>query len=52
MKKACMLFVLLAAVVAGAFAQGGNWQVLESWGQLPAGLAWGGASQVSTTPDG
>jgi len=52
MKKACMLFVLLAAVVAGAFAQGGNWQVLESWGQLPAGLAWGGASQVSTTPEG
>jgi len=52
MKKACMLFVLLAAVVAGAFAQAGNWQVLESWGQLPAGLAWGGASQVSTTPEG
>ena len=39
-------------VVAGAFAQAGNWQVLESWGQLPAGLAWGGASQVSTTPEG
>jgi DNA-binding beta-propeller fold protein YncE len=30
----------------------GAWEVLPSWGQLPAGLQWEAASQVSTTPDG
>jgi DNA-binding beta-propeller fold protein YncE len=29
-----------------------RWEVLTSWGSLPAGLTWGGASQVSTMPDG
>jgi len=51
MKHVCAIMMGFT-VVAGAFAQAGNWQVLESWGQLPAGLAWGGASQVSTTPEG
>jgi sugar lactone lactonase YvrE len=44
------------ALVAGAFAQsttdGKKWEVLPSWGQLPAGSNWGAASQVSTTPEG
>jgi len=51
MKHVCAIMMGFT-VVAGAFAQAGNWQVLESWGQLPAGLASGGASQVSTTPEG
>jgi DNA-binding beta-propeller fold protein YncE len=33
-------------------AKGGGWDVLPSWGQLPAGLQWEAASQISTTPDG
>src|SRR6516225_8408134 len=51
--------LLLCAVIGVAvFAQsnagnGGKWEVLPSWGQLPAGTTnWGGPSQVSTTPEG
>src|SRR4030095_8688413 len=45
------------ALVLGALAQSttpasSNWEVLPSWGQLPAGSTWGSASQVSTTPEG
>src|SRR5262245_42435326 len=56
-----MKFVV-AALVVGALVvsaagqsstgEGGKWEVLSSWGQLPAGTAWGAASQVSTTPEG
>ena len=57
MKRLSSAFLLLSALAAGVLAQSGttsgsSWQVLESWGQLPAGTTWGGASQVSTTPDG
>lgn len=33
-------------------ASPGTWDVLPSWGQLPAGLEWESASQISTTPEG
>jgi DNA-binding beta-propeller fold protein YncE len=41
-------------LVIGAFAQApaGKWEVLQSWGQLPAGTTWGAASQVATTKEG
>jgi len=47
----------VVALVAGALGQSStpansNWEVLPSWGQLPAGTTWGAASQVSTTSDG
>ena len=48
--------IVVIAVVAGAFAQSNtgtsNWEVLATWGQLPAGTAWGAASQVATTAEG
>ena len=48
-----ILFAVLAmvAVVPLADAQS-KWEVLPSWGDLPAGTNWGPASQASTTPDG
>jgi len=48
-----ILFAVLAmvAVVPLADAQS-KWEVLPSWGDLPAGTTWGPASQASTTPDG
>jgi DNA-binding beta-propeller fold protein YncE len=44
----------VVALVVGAFAQSsaGKWEVLQSWGQLPAGTTWGAASQVATTKEG
>jgi DNA-binding beta-propeller fold protein YncE len=44
----------VVALVIGAFAQSsaGKWEVLQSWGQLPAGTTWGAASQVATTKEG
>jgi DNA-binding beta-propeller fold protein YncE len=44
----------IAAIVIGALAQAPatRWEVLQSWGQLPAGTTWGAASQVATTKDG
>ena len=44
----------LVALVVGAFAQSpaGKWEVLQSWGQLPAETTWGAASQVATTKEG
>ena len=50
MKQLCIVLFLSSALAGGMFAQSANWQVLESWGQLPAGTTWGGASQVSTSP--
>ena len=29
-----------------------SWKVLDDWGNLPDGMEWGPASQVSATPDG
>jgi len=57
MKRWIYLILLLCAIAIGALAQSntpgsGKWEVLASWGQLPTGTAWGGASQVSTTPEG
>jgi streptogramin lyase len=47
----------LAALVPPVLAQSdgprnARWEVLSSWGQLPADVTWGGASQISTTADG
>jgi DNA-binding beta-propeller fold protein YncE len=45
-------FVQLAIAQSGA-PSSGNWEVLPSWGELPAGIAtWGGPSQASATPEG
>jgi DNA-binding beta-propeller fold protein YncE len=54
--------VLLAAIAAATILpllvaqsnapSSGNWEVLQSWGDLPAGTSWGGASQASATPEG
>src|SRR5262245_40504644 len=56
MKSVVAAFALGAFVIT-AFGQSntgssGKWEVLPSWGQLPAGAAWGAPSQVATTPDG
>src|SRR5262245_620934 len=57
MKRLLIASIMITASVTAVWAQsasagGGNWQVLDSWGQLPDGMRWGGASQVSTTPEG
>ena len=57
MKRVLMATSILALVVTRMLAQStapgsGKWEVLASWGNLPAGVAWGGASQASTNPDG
>jgi DNA-binding beta-propeller fold protein YncE len=49
--------VALAAAASAVLAQtdlprNSRWEVLDSWGELPADVTWGGASQISTTPDG
>jgi DNA-binding beta-propeller fold protein YncE len=55
--KIGIAIVVIAAVAVGVLAQtnavsNSNWEVLASWGQLPAGANWGSPSQVSTTPEG
>ncbi|HET9131485.1 MAG TPA: hypothetical protein VFO86_11080, partial [Terriglobia bacterium] len=54
--KAIICLLLLCGLVTGVLAQtssvGTKWQVLESWGQLPAGAAWGSPSQVATSSQG
>ena len=57
MKHVLLTAFVLTLLVTGMLAQStapasGKWEVLASWGNLPGGVAWGGASQVSTTPDG
>ena len=55
MKSSITLFILSVLVVAAASAQApaaGGWEVLPSWGQLPAGMTMGSASQVATTSEG
>jgi DNA-binding beta-propeller fold protein YncE len=46
--------LIVVALVVGALAQAPatKWEVLQTWGQLPAGTTWGAASQVATTKDG
>jgi DNA-binding beta-propeller fold protein YncE len=44
--------LLLAALAFGQGAANTGWEVLPSWGQLPAGTTMGAASQVATTADG
>ena len=56
MKWLCTVFVL-GAIVVSALGQSNTatndkWQVLPTWGQLPAGATWGAPSQVATTPQG
>ena len=51
MKRILFAVLAVAAFVSLADAQS-KWEVLPSWGDLPAGTAWGPASQASTTPDG
>lgn len=48
--------IAVAALTTSLFAQSpgpasSNWESMP-WGQLPGGLQWEAASQVSTTPDG
>ena len=55
--KAIVTLLLLCGLVPGMLAQTnivstGKWQVLDSWGQLPAGAAWGSPSQVATSAQG
>lgn len=57
MKPFLTLTLALAAIAPIVLAQSSaprssNWEVLPSWGDLPAGTAWGPASQASATPDG
>lgn len=57
MTRLLLPVLLLGALGVAPLAQsrgGGTptWEVLSSWGQLPAGLEWESASQISTTPEG
>jgi len=57
MQRILLVTLVLASLAASVLAQsnapaGGRWEVLPSWGELPAGTTWGGPSQVSTTADG
>ena len=57
MKAVIVAMVALAAAASAVLAQtdvprNSRWEVLDSWGDLPADVTWGGASQISTTPDG
>jgi peptidylamidoglycolate lyase len=52
MKLVAPTLVLCALALTAAAQSNANWEVLPSWGQLPAGANWGAPSQVSTTPDG
>jgi DNA-binding beta-propeller fold protein YncE len=57
MKRVLLSTLALAAIGQLLFAQSNaprneKWDVLSSWGDLPSGTTWGGATQASTTPDG
>ena len=57
MKRVLFAALALAAMVPLVSAQStapstSKWEVLSSWGNLPAGTGWEGATQASTTPDG
>src|SRR5690554_5557288 len=54
MKRTLALVLIpLAAIATSGQAPGGTskWESMD-WGQLPAGLQWEAASQISTTPEG
>ena len=54
--KILVAAVVLCAAVMSVLAQSSTsndkWDVLPSWGQLPAGANWGAPSQVATTREG
>src|SRR5690349_12510785 len=55
-RRLLIVFVFLSLCL-GVFAQSNtpantNWEVLPSWGQLPAGANWGAPSQVATNLEG
>src|SRR5688572_20950841 len=57
MKRVLLVTLALAAIGQLVLAQSpgpptGKWEVLSSWGDLPAGMTWGGATQASATPEG
>jgi DNA-binding beta-propeller fold protein YncE len=57
MKRVLLATLALAAIGQLVTAQSapprsGKWEVLSSWGDLPAGTTWGGATQASATPEG
>jgi DNA-binding beta-propeller fold protein YncE len=57
MNRVALSILLILAIVPLIVGQStapssGRWQVLPSWGELPAGSTWGGPSQASATPDG
>jgi len=55
MKPAITVLIISILAVFTVLAQSpasGGWEVLPSWGQLPAGMTMGAASQVATTAEG
>jgi DNA-binding beta-propeller fold protein YncE len=52
MKLLIATLALCALAITAAAQSNAKWEVLPSWGQLPAGANWGAPSQVSTTPEG
>ena len=55
--KAIVIVLVLVALATGVLAQTNpaenpKWKVMDSWGQLPAGTAWGSPSQVATSAQG
>ena len=57
MKRVLLATLALAAIgqlvhSQSAASPSGKWEVLSSWGDLPAGMTWGGATQASATPEG
>jgi DNA-binding beta-propeller fold protein YncE len=57
MKRVLLATLALTAIVPLVRAQSdaprsSRWEVVSSWGNLPAGTEWGGATQASANPDG
>jgi streptogramin lyase len=57
MKRVLLATLALTAIVPLVGAQSdaprtSRWEVVSSWGNLPAGTEWGGATQASANPDG
>jgi len=51
--KAVIISLILCIAATGVLAQtSATWRVMDSWGQLPAGAAWGSPSQVAMTAQG
>ena len=53
MKRACELVIAIVLLSVSLSAQSNSsWEVIHEWGNLPEGMEWGPASQLSATPDG